>query len=108
MTVYVVGPMKAERGLCRGCGCRLQRPYRPETEGGEWGTIWLTPWHDHDGICTVCLAHREDAGAIEELHHWLLLNSVQQTNDDPNTPLLTAGTSNETIGVSFQNSHEST
>lgn len=69
--VYVVGPVGEGRGRCKGCGCRLQDPTPYDGEKG--GSIWLTPWHDCGGDCVVCMAHAEDADAIEALERWIQL-----------------------------------
>jgi len=70
MTTYMVGPTLEMRGRCRICGCRLQDPQV------ETGSIWLTPWHDCGGDCTVCMAHAGDPDAIAALDHWLALTKA--------------------------------
>ncbi len=72
-TVYVVAPIDATLGLCETCGCHLQHPGPYD---GTKGSIWLTPWMDCGGHCTVCMAHVGDPDAIGALEHWLWLSKV--------------------------------
>lgn len=75
MTTYLVAPTFSELGNCEICGCKLQKPGHYEGNLDD-GSIWLTPWHDCGGHCTVCMAHAGDPECIAALEEWIQITKA--------------------------------